>query len=249
LPLSLIKTILIFIPVVGAVICLFPLGVLCFLLRLLGLRKPITLFMYRFAQGWARMMIALSGCKVTVSGRENIPAKGGMCFVSNHGSIFDILPLLAYAGRPFGFIAKKELAYIPLLGIWILLLDGLLIDRKNIRNAVKTINTGIERIRSGGAMIIFPEGHRSRGQGLLPFHPGSLKLATQADAPIVPVAILGSYEVFEKTYRLNSVPVKVSFGAPISTADLPPEDRKQVLADKIRGIIAGMMNEMEEMGK
>jgi 1-acyl-sn-glycerol-3-phosphate acyltransferase len=93
-------------------------------------------------------------------------------------------------------------------------------------------------------MLIFPEGHRSKGQGLLPFHPGSLKLATQAEAPVVPVAIAGSYDVFEKNYRLNSVPVGVSFGAPVPTAGLPPEDRKQRLADRIHSLIESMLEEM-----
>jgi 1-acyl-sn-glycerol-3-phosphate acyltransferase len=239
--LSLFKTILIFIPVVAAFFVLLPIGLLGLLLRLIGIKKPAAHFVYRAAQGWGRLIVFLSGCKVTVSGRENIPKKGGVCFVSNHGSIFDIVLILAFAGRPFGFIAKKELVFIPLLNVWILLLGGLFIDRKNIREAVKTINKGIDRIKSGGAMIIFPEGHRSRGQGLLPFHPGSLKLATQAEAPIVPVALSGSYDVFEKNYRLNSVPIGVSFGVPIPTADLPVADRKQVLASRIRDNIAGML--------
>jgi 1-acyl-sn-glycerol-3-phosphate acyltransferase len=243
--LALIKTILIFIPVVGAVIILVPVGLLCVIMSLCGLRKLSASFMYRVAQGWARMLIAFSGCKVTVSGRENIPLKGGVCFVSNHGSIFDILLILAYAGRPFGFIAKKELSYIPLLNMWIALLGGFFIDRKNPRKALRTIDKGIKRIRSGAAMIIFAEGHRSRGQGLLPFHPGSLKLATQAEAPIVPVALAGSYDVFEKNYRLNSVPVGVSFGTPVPTAGLPPEDRKQRLADKIHALVGSMLKEME----
>lgn len=241
----LLKTILIFIPVVGAVILLVPIGVLVFIFGCLGLRKPVSLGMYRIAQGWARLIIKLSGCALTVTGREYIPPRGGLCIVSNHGSIYDIVLALAYIGRPIGFIAKKELAYIPLLNMWIYLLGGFFIDRKNIRNAVKTITRGVERIKAGEAIIIFPEGHRSRGQGLLPFHPGSLKLATQSGSPIVPMALSGSYEVFEKNYRLHPGPVKVSFAPPIFTADLPPSDRKQVLADRIRDIIAGMLKEQE----
>jgi 1-acyl-sn-glycerol-3-phosphate acyltransferase len=239
--LSLIKTILIFIPVVLAVFVLLPFGVVGFIMNLIGLKKPAALMVYRVVQGWGRLIVFLSGCKVTVSGREHVPLTGGLCFVSNHGSIFDIVLVLAYAGRPFGFIAKKELAYIPIFDLWIFLLGGFFIDRKNVRKAVKTINRGITRIKAGAAMIIFPEGHRSRGQGLLPFHPGSLKLATQAGAPIVPVAISGSYDVFEKNYRLNPVPITVSFAPPIATADLAPEDRKKVLADRIRDNIAGML--------
>jgi 1-acyl-sn-glycerol-3-phosphate acyltransferase len=90
-------------------------------------------------------------------------------------------------------------------------------------------------------MIIFPEGRRSRGQGLLPFRPGALKLATKASAPIVPVALSGSYDVFEKTRRVLSVPVGISFAPPIPTADLSAEDRKRSLAEKTREIIAGML--------
>ncbi|MDR0642191.1 MAG: 1-acyl-sn-glycerol-3-phosphate acyltransferase [Treponema sp.] len=238
---SLIKTVLIFVPVVLAMLVLTPFGALTLILSGLGLRKPASLMMYRIAQGWARFIIALTGCKITVKGRENIPSRGGMCFVSNHGSIFDILLILAYAGRPFGFVAKKELSFIPFLNMWIVLLGGSFIDRKNIRNALKAINRGIDQIKAGGAMIIFPEGHRSRGQGLLPFHPGSLKLATKASAPIVPVALSGSYNVFERSYRIVPGPVGISFGPPIPTADLAADDRKQSLAERIRGIIAGML--------
>jgi 1-acyl-sn-glycerol-3-phosphate acyltransferase len=239
--LPLIKTILSFVPVVGALLVLSPIGIVFFILSILGLRRPAAAGMYRVAQGWARFMIAVIGCKVTVTGRENIPSRGGICFVSNHGSIFDIVLILAYAGRPFGFVAKKELALIPLLNLWIYLLGGSFIDRKNIRKAVKTIDRGIRRIKDGGAMIIFPEGHRSRGQGLLPFHPGSLKLATKAEAPIVPAAISGSYDVFERNYRVTAAPVGISFGPPIPTENLPPEDRKQVLAERTRGVIAAML--------
>jgi 1-acyl-sn-glycerol-3-phosphate acyltransferase len=237
----LIKTILSFAPVVGALLVLSPIGMLFFILSALGLRKQSAVGMYRVAQGWARLMIAVIGCKVTVKGREGIPSQGGICFVSNHGSIFDVVLILAYAGRPFGFVAKKELAFIPFLNLWIYLLGGSFIDRKNIRKAVKTIDRGIRRIKDGGAMIIFPEGHRSRDRGLLPFHPGSLKLATKAEAPIVPVAISGSYNVFERNYRVAAAPVEISFGPPIPTENLPPEDRKQALAERTREVIAAML--------
>ena len=232
-----IKTVLLFAYVVISVLVLLPIGIAAIVLSFLGLRKPMTLVIYRVAQGWALLLIKLTGCAVTVTGTENIPRRGGVCFVSNHGSIFDIVLLLAYCGRPIGFIAKKELLFIPFINIWIFLIGGLFIDRNKIRGAIRTINKGVARIKAGGGMIIFPEGHRSRGQGLLPFHPGSLKLATQAEAPIIPVAIAGSYDVFEKQYRAASVPVRVSFCKPIYTADLPAADRKLILSDKIHAVI------------
>ena len=232
-----IKTVFVFGYLVFTVIFLFPFWVIAMLFYFLGLRKLMTLAVYGIALGWARVLIKITGCKVAVSGVENIPKKGGVCFVSNHCGYFDIVLLFAYCGRPIGFVAKKELMFIPLLNLWIYMIGGLYIDRSSLRKAVRTINWGVQKIKSGGGMIIFPEGHRSKGRGLLPFHPGSLKLATMAGAPIVPVAIEGSYDVFEKTYRVTGASAKVTFCEPIDTAHLPPEDRKLVLSDRIYAVI------------
>jgi len=222
---------------VASMLFLTPFGMIGFLLRMAGLRKAMSVAMYKIGQIWGWFMLAVIGSKLTVLGRENIPRKGGVCFVSNHSGIVDILLLLRYTGRLFGFVAKRELMFVPFLNMWIFMLGGLFIDRNNPRKALKTINTGVARIRTGGAMLIFPEGHRSRGQGLLPFHPGSLKLATQSDSVIVPVAITGSHDVFEKNKRVKSAPLRIVFCKPINTADIPAADRKQALSDQIHGVI------------
>ena len=240
---AMIKTVVCFAYVVVTMLILIPIGTVVVLFSLVGLRRPMSVVMYRIAQGWARLLIALIGCRLTVLGSGNIPRKGSVCFVSNHGSIFDILLLLGYASRPIGFVAKQELLFIPLVNLWISVLGGLFIDRTNPRKALKTINAGVARIKSGSAMIIFPEGHRSRGQGLLPFHPGSLKLATQSEAVIVPVAIAGTYDVFEKNYRVNPCPVRITFCKAINTTDIPVTDRKLVLSDQIYGVIKAALAE------
>jgi 1-acyl-sn-glycerol-3-phosphate acyltransferase len=232
-----IKTAFIFLITGLTVVILMPVGCVVFIVSFLGLRRLTAFLMYKIAQGWARMIIFLTGCPVAVTGRENIPAAGGVCFVSNHGSIFDILLALAYIGRPFGFIAKKELVFLPLLDMWIFMLGGLFIDRKQPRKALKTINTGIKRLRAGGGMLIFPEGHRSRGEGVLPFRSGAFKLATQSGVPIVPVSIRGSYDVFERKGLIDAVPVGLVFGAPISTGAISPENRRQILADQVKAVI------------
>jgi len=212
---------------------LIPFGIIVVVFSLLGLRKPMSVFMNWIGISWSQIMIWLVGCKITVTGKENIPKKGGLCFVSNHGSIFDIVLFLRYSGRLAGFIAKKELLFIPVVNMWVWVVGGLFINRKNPRKALKTINAGINRLKSGRAMIIFPEGRRSRGQGLLPFRPGSLKLATQSGAVIVPVALGGTNNVYEKTGRACAAPVQMSFCKPINTAELPPADRKQILCDRL----------------
>jgi 1-acyl-sn-glycerol-3-phosphate acyltransferase len=236
---NLFTTALIFTFIGITMILIMPIGILGFILSLCGLRKPMSVMVYRVAQGWALMIIRVIGCHLTVKGQEHIPKSGGLCFVSNHSSIVDILLILALVGRPVGFIAKKELALIPFLNIWIFMIGGLFIDRKNIRKAIRTISGGAQRIKRGNAMLIFPEGTRSRGRGLLPFKSGSFRLATQSGVPILPVAITGSYDVFEKNHRAVAADVSVTFAPPISNAD--QGDRRKDISDQTRGIIAAML--------
>jgi 1-acyl-sn-glycerol-3-phosphate acyltransferase len=236
-----LRTIVIFTLVAISIIMLTPFGLTALLLSVLGLKRPMSRVTAAIGRGWARWIIALTGCPFTVRGAENVPPRGGFCLVANHNSMFDIVLLLASVGRPFGFIAKKELAAVPLLNMWILLLGGLFIDRKNIRKAVGAINEGVRRIKNGGAMVIFPEGTRGKGQGMLPFKSGALKLATKAGAPIVPVAISGTYEVFEKDRRFNRGPVSAIFAPPVVTAGIPGEDKRGALTDQIYGTINGLL--------
>ena len=237
-----IRTIIIVLFVFISAIFLFPFGLIAMVFYLLGFRKYMSMAMYKIAQGWAHFLLFISGCRATAAGRENIPKwDEGVCFVSNHSGYFDIVLLLAYCGRPAGFVAKKELILLPFFNVWIYMLGGLFIDRNNPRKASRTISKGAEKIRKGSGMIIFPEGHRSKGRGLLPFHPGSLKLATMAETVIVPVCLSGTYEFFEKNGRITKTDLKVDFCEPINTAGLPSTDRKQILSNRIYDVIKGRM--------
>ena len=245
---SMIRTLAVYVYIFFSVTIVSMIAFFTAFICLFGMRKFMPYVIYRIVQAWAISVIKIIGCKITVTGTEHIPKKGGICFVCNHGSIFDIVVLIAYVGRPLGFIAKKELVYVPFINIWIKLLGGHFIDRKNLRKSLRTINKGVGHIKSGGAMAIFPEGHRSRGQGLLPFHSGSLKLATQAEAPIIPIAISGSYDVFEKNYRVYPAPIALTIGEMIPTAGLPKEERKHILTDQVYQIISAALTAHKPLG-
>jgi 1-acyl-sn-glycerol-3-phosphate acyltransferase len=240
-----IKTAFVFLIVGVTVLLATPLGLLLLILRCLRLRSAVFSLTRTVEQIWAWVLIRTVGCDIKIRGRENIPKKGGLCFVSNHCGYFDIVLILATAGHQVGFIAKKELMFIPFINFWILLIGGFFIDRKSIRKSSATIKAAVKRIRAGDSILIFPEGHRSKGRGLLPFRAGSFKLATEAEAPIVPVSITGSYEVFEKTGRVTAAPVRIVFGKPIMTRDIPAGDRRQVLSDHVRELIAAGLAESE----
>jgi 1-acyl-sn-glycerol-3-phosphate acyltransferase len=227
----------------GAMVFLMPFGVVFAVMCLFGLFPLVKVLTYKLGKWWARIIIRLTGCTLDLRGTGNIPKFGGVCVVGNHSGIFDIALLLAYLDRPLSFIAKESFLWVPFLNFWIVMLGGHFIARSSPRRALKTMRKAQKSIEDGGAMIIFPEGTRSRGRGILPFKAGSLKMATASDIPILPVSIYGSYEVFEKTWLVQPVNVILHFHPLVQTAGVPHDERKQVLADRIRQIIVDDLGE------
>lgn len=145
----------------------------------------------------SQRVIRVTGTKVHVSGQDKLPDEA-VLFVANHQGLFDILALIGYLGKPLGFIAKKEVEKIPIVSSWMGLMHGVFIDRSDRRQSVRAINQGIKNLKNGHSLVVFPEGTRSRGSNLNEFKSGSLRLATKANVPIVPVAIDGTYQMLEE---------------------------------------------------
>lgn len=232
-----VKTVLVFFFLWLSIILALPVGLLALALRLLGLRYAAARLLQRFGRLWARAMLAGMGCRVTVTGAENIPRSGGVCFIGNHPGDVDPILAMAYIDRPFGFTAKKEALFYPVINIWVWLLGGVFIDRKNVGSARRAIEAGARRIRAGGAMIIFPEGTRNRGKAMLPFRGGAFKLATLAEAPIVPLTIIGSNAVYEDEGRIRGAQIALKFWEAVPTAGLDA-DARRALPEQVRAKIA-----------
>ncbi|PXW89007.1 1-acyl-sn-glycerol-3-phosphate acyltransferase [Streptohalobacillus salinus] len=165
---------------------------------------------------------------VMVQGLENLP-EGPVLFVSNHQSLFDILLFLGYINRPIGFIAKKEIKKIPLINAWMEEMQCVFIDRSNRRSALKVIDDGVESLEKGQSMVVFPEGTRSKDGSIQPFKSGSLRLATRANVPIVPVAIKDTRYMLEANDgKINAANIELLVGTPIM-----PETYQSLKATKI----------------
>lgn len=147
----------------------------------------------------SQKVIKSTGTDVHVDGQEKLPEEA-VLFVANHQGLFDILALIGYLGKPLGFVAKKEVQKIPIVSSWMELMHGVFIDRSDRRQSVKAISQGIKNLKNGHSLVIFPEGTRSRGSNLNTFKSGSLRLATKANVPIVPVAIDGTYQMLEEDH-------------------------------------------------
>lgn len=184
----------------------------------------------RIVQWGFRVILRLSGVKVTVKGKENIPDEA-VLFVGNHRSYFDILILYVQCKRLTGFVAKDSMEKIPSLRVWMRYLYCLFLDRKDPRAGMKTILQAIEYVKQGVSICIFPEGTRNDGEELtmLPFKEGSFKIAIKTGCPIVPVAINNSAEIFESHMpKVKKAHVVVEYLTPIDTKALSKEEQKVI---------------------
>ena len=180
---------------------------------------------------WTGKLVRHFRTNIEVINPQNLPEKGPVVYVSNHQSYADILALLHVIKHQTGFIAKDELAGIPVFSKWIKRIGSLFILRGDVRESLKTISEGADMIKDGYSLVIFPEGTRSQSDEMTEFKHGSLKLATKAKALIVPVTIRGTYKVFEQTGVITKGQ-KVDFivHEPIDTSKLDRKEQSELAA-------------------
>ena len=198
----------------------------------------------RIVQGAFKIILFLSGCKVKVIGEEYVPKDEAVLYIGNHRSFFDVVITYARCPGLTGYLAKKEIEKVPFLSTWMRYLYCLFLDRKDIKQGLKTILTAIDHVKQGISIFIFPEGTRSTGADqaeLLPFHEGSFKVATKTDCLIVPVAITNTSQILEDHFPLiKSTQVTLEYGKPFRPSELSKEDRK-IIGSYTRDIIQEMV--------
>lgn len=208
---------------------------LCFVPFVRPKHKPFQIA----AHLWSRMLAFLSGVRVKVSGLENIPKDTGLILAANHQGAADILLVLAFLPVRFRFAIKKELFKIPIFGWYLRRAGYFSIDRKLILSAYRTVETIIDIIKDGESVLIFPEGTRTRTGELGKFKRGSLLAALKSGAPIMPIAISGSFNIMKKgSWLFNPCPVKFSVAKPIYVKSEADYDTK---VEEVRQTIARML--------
>jgi 1-acyl-sn-glycerol-3-phosphate acyltransferase len=181
---------------------------------------------------WAfRVILFISGVKMEVKGHEHVPKDEAVLYVGNHRSIFDIVTTYSLCPGLTGYIAKNSVEKIPLLNFFMRRLHCLFIDRGDMKQSLKVILAAIEQVKAGISVCIFPEGTRSRDrenpQKLLPFKDGSLKIAQKTGCKVIPMAILGTDEIFENHIPwIHKQKVTIVYGEPIVLDELAEADRK-----------------------
>lgn len=193
-------------------------------LGVLHLDKLQEKYLLVMTKAWGKLMIFVTGNHVQVIDDQLVP-EGPVLYVINHQSNFDIPVCMAYLPHYASFIAKIELAKIPMMSYWMRQMKCLFMDRKNMRQSLKIILEGIEMLKNGDSLVIFPEGTRAPMGDMLEFKPGSLKLGVKANVPIVPVTIKNTYKIFEEHNRIRKADVSITFHKAIDTSTL---SRKEI---------------------
>src|SRR5277367_5495159 len=176
-------------------------------------RSGRRLHWFSYAWSWLIMKTILS--PVTVTGLDKIDTSTTYVYAVNHASALDI-PVL-YVNLPFQFriVFKKELLVYPIVG-WHLKRSGqICINQQNPAGSIGAIRSAVKSLKAGMPLVIYPEGGRTPDGEIKPFLPGAFFLAIKAQVDIVPVALVGTYELLPmNTYHIKCRPLEMRVGEP-----------------------------------
>lgn len=206
------------------------LGILSIPVSLFGNRETI---LHGFARFWSRLIMKTISSPTKVTGLEAIDTSKPYVYAVNHASALDIPVLYAYLPFEFRIAFKKELLSYPIVG-WHLKRSGqICVDQQNPSRSIGSIRAALKSLKSGLPLVIFPEGGRTPDGDIKPFLAGALFLAIKAQVDIVPVALVGTYQLLPmNTYHIKCRPLEMRVGQPISTAEYTLRNM-EALSDKV----------------
>lgn len=171
---------------------------------------------YGLARYIVRAMKTMGGIHTKAYGLENLPKEGGYMMYPNHQGKYDVFGIIHTHKNPCSFVMDKDKSYTLFVKEAIDLLNGKRLDKKDVRQAITIINEVSEEVLSGRRYILFPEGgyEFNNRNKVTDFKAGSFKIALKTKAPIVPVALIDSYRVFN-SFWWGPVKTQVHYLKPI----------------------------------
>jgi 1-acyl-sn-glycerol-3-phosphate acyltransferase len=188
---------------------------------------------HKFARFWSQLVMKtiLSPVQITGMNNDGFDNSRPRVYAVTHASALDIPILYVYLPFQFRIIFKSELLAYPFVG-WHLKRSGqVCINQQNPAASIGAIKSALRSLRSGMPLVIFPEGGRTRDGQIQPFLPGAFFLAIKAQADIVPIALVDTFNLLPmNTYHIKCQPLEMRVGEPISTAGLTVQDTEAVSA-------------------
>ncbi len=186
------------------------------------------------------MILWTIGAKVQIEGLDRIDTSRAQIYVVNRLSALDISVLYAHLPFQFRILAKKELFRYPFMG-WHLRRSGQIpVVLENARASMRSLNLAVAAIKNNMPLVIFPEGARSPTGQLQPFLGGAFYAAIKAQADVIPMALVGTYEMLKmNTWHIKPCPLHLLVGDPIPTAGMSLRDLEKLI-DRARGTIGNL---------
>ncbi|HEY0768508.1 MAG TPA: lysophospholipid acyltransferase family protein [Steroidobacteraceae bacterium] len=195
------------------------------------------------ARAAARTFLCLAAMPLTVRFPERIPP--GQCVVvCNHASYLDGIVLTAVLPARFGFVIKREMAAVPLVGVLLRRLGSEFVERFDRRRGAADARRVLRNASNGHSLVFFPEGTFTRTPGLLKFHTGAFATAARAGCPIVPAVVRGTRRALPPSGALP-LPgrIEIQILAPLASAAAAPEQAAPELRDRARAAILAQLGE------
>jgi len=187
--------------------------------------------LHRFAHAWSWLIMRTIFCPVKVTGMEKIDTSKPHVYAVNHASAIDIPMLYVYLPFQFRIAFKKELLSYPVIGRHLQRSGQVCIDQQNPGRSIASIRSAVKSLQGGMPLVIFPEGGRTPDGEVKPFMPGAFFLAIKAQVDIVPVALVGTFELLPmNTYHIKCRPLEMRVGEAISTAGYTSRDMEALSA-------------------
>jgi len=194
------------------------------------------------ARAWARAMLFFGGVKVDVEGLDKIDPNGRYVFAANHLSYIDTPVVFSRIPVRFRFLAKSGLFKIPFLGWHLKDAGHISVPLEDPRASLRTLTRTAELIETRGiSVLFFPEGGRSMDGKLQEFKDRAAYIAIKAQAPLVPIALVGAREILPMgSGTIRPGRVKLRIGDPIPTVGMSTRDRGS-LTDAAREQVVKML--------
>jgi 1-acyl-sn-glycerol-3-phosphate acyltransferase len=213
-------------------------GVMGTLALICSLFNGTSALQHWFARTWSALILKTVGIGVRIVGKDNLQGIPHAVYAANHLSALDIPVLYSSLPGKFHIMAKQELFRLPFLG-WYLKRSGQIpIVYGDPHASIRSLNRAGESLRNGVPLVVFPEGGRSATGELQAFMGGAFFVAIRAQVPVVPMAIVGTYEHLPiNSFHILTGEVALAIGEPISTTGLRVRDMEKLSAQVREAIV------------
>ena len=176
---------------------------------------------HRIAQAWARTCLHIARSPIHITGLDVVHEHPVAVYCCNHLSFMDTPAIFAALPFPFRILARSDLWRLPFIG-WHLNRSGqIAVAVDNPRASIASLTNGVRALKAGMPLFVFPEGGRSRDGQLQTFMSGPAYMAIRASVPVIPMALVGTYELLPiHTRHFSPRSLELRIGAPIPTTGM-----------------------------